>query len=81
MLSEIQSKCLKNLLKVTALLQIKRKLQKKRRQFYSNLFKKNENKTTENCNEFLNNLDLPKILEELNENLKNLLPLKKLNVL
>ena len=48
------------------------------RQFYSNLFKKKENQSAENCKDFLNNLDLPKISEDLNEILKKPLTIEEI---
>ena len=46
--------------------------------FYSKLFKKRENQTPKNCEDFLENLNLPKITNELNENLKKPLTLEEL---
>ena len=40
------------------------------RSFYSNLFKLQKNQTREKCDQFLDTLDLPRIPNDLNENLK-----------
>ena len=48
------------------------------RSFYSNLFKLQKNQTREKCDQFLDTLDLPRIPNDLNENLKKPLSLDEM---